>query len=80
MELYWAIGLIILQFTVLAYVVHNINYINKAHETLKAELGMRIFIRTEQNVSYAVSDIVRALMEYHKIRIDGVSGIKIVKE
>jgi len=38
-NLYWVIGLLVLQFVVLLYAAYNFNYVNKKHEELKKELS-----------------------------------------
>jgi len=78
-DLYWVIGLLVLQFIVLFYAAYNFNYVNKKHEELKKELSNRLFYRNDIG-TWDLPSIIEAMLTYHKLRLKNTRGVKIVKK
>lgn len=79
-SLFWiVVGFICSQIVLGVWFYTNTNDIKTEHERLKAELGQRLFVKTPVG-NFDLKQILGALITYHKVKVEGTSAIKIVKD
>jgi len=78
--IYYVFGILGLQFLVLCYVIYNINYVNKNHEILKAELKSRLFFVTRNGGHIDLITVVAKMLELGELKIEETGGIELRKQ
>jgi len=78
--MYYVFGFLGLQFLVLYFVIYNINYVNKNHEILKAELKSRLFFITRNGGHIDLITVVAKMLELGELKIEETGGIELRKQ
>ena len=76
---YGILGFIVLQLLIVVWFAINNNDRKADHEKLKAELAQRLFLRNQLG-TFDLPSIIDAMLKYHKLRLEGTRGVKVVKE
>jgi len=78
--IYYVFGFLGLQFLLLCYVIYNINYVNRNHETLRAELKSRLFFVTKGGGHVDLITVVAKMLELGELKIEETGGIELRKQ
>jgi hypothetical protein len=79
-NLFWVtMSLIGLSVVIVIWFSINNNDRKKEHEKLKMELSQRLFLKNQLG-TFDLPSCIEAMLIYHKLRLEGTRGVKVVKE
>ena len=81
-NLFWVVvAFICSQIVMGVWIYTSLDDMKTENTKLRAELSHRLFFRTPQGqISFDVISVLNALLIYNKVKVEGTSGIKIVKQ